>query len=75
MGFHPSNTPVSPAEPTISDAPGMPFGLCFIGTAYSEFELVKYAYTYEQATHTRLERRAFEEAVPKTQLADVLCGK
>lgn len=30
------------------------------------------AYTYEQATMTRLKRKAFNEAVPRTQLGDVL---
>ena len=53
-------------------APGVPFGLSFIGTAYSEFELVGFAYAYEQATGTRGKRRAYREAVPRTQLVDVV---
>ncbi len=31
----------------------VPVGLSFIGTAYSEPTLIKYAYAYEQATHLR----------------------
>ena len=50
----------------------MPFGLSFLGTAFSEFELVKFAFAYEQATHTRLAVKAFPAAIPKTQLVDVV---
>jgi amidase len=50
----------------------MPFGLAFLGTAYSEPALIAFAYAYEQSTLTRLQRRAYEEAVPKTQLKDVI---
>ena len=52
--------------------PNQPFGLSFLGTAFSEFALVSYASAYEQATHTRLKQLAFAEAIPKTQLADVV---
>ena len=31
----------------------LPVGLSFIGTAWSESTLIKYAYAYEQATHLR----------------------
>lgn len=43
-----------------------------MGTAFSEFELIKYAYAYEQATQTRLKQLAYPEAIPKTQLGDVI---
>lgn len=72
LGFTPDDAVPGPAEPIIPDAPGMPFGLAFMGTAWSEFELIKYAFAYEQATHTRLRRKAFQEAIPKTQLIDVM---
>ncbi|KAI0291777.1 amidase signature enzyme [Multifurca ochricompacta] len=72
LGFQPDNVEATPAEPTISNAPGLPFGLSFLGTAFSEFKLVGYAFAYEQATHTRLKRLAFPAAIPKTQLADVI---
>lgn len=32
---------------------GLPFGLSFFGTAYSEGKLIKYAYAFEQATNVR----------------------
>ncbi|KAH9054227.1 amidase signature enzyme [Lactarius vividus] len=72
LGFQPDTVVATPAQPTIDMAPGLPFGLSFLGTAFSEFKLVGYAFAYEQATHTRLKRLAFPEAIPKTQLVDVI---
>lgn len=72
LGFQPDNITATPARPTISNAPGVPFGLSFMGTAFSEFQLIGFAFAYEQATHTRLKRLAFAEAIPKTQLKDVV---
>ncbi|KAI0672166.1 amidase signature enzyme [Trametes maxima] len=72
LGFLPADTPLSPAEPTRASGPNMPFGLAFLGTAFSEFKLISLAFAYEQATHTRLKVRAFPAAIPKTQLADVV---
>ena len=72
LGFQPDTVAPTPAEPTIDMAPGLPFGLSFLGTAFSEFKLVGYAFAYEQATHTRLKRLAFPKAIPRTQLADVI---
>lgn len=72
LGFQPDTVRATPALPTIDMAPGLPFGLSFLGTAFSEFKLVGYAFAYEQATHTRLKRLAFPRAIPKTQLADVI---
>ncbi|KAH9912595.1 amidase signature enzyme [Fomitopsis serialis] len=60
------------ASPTRMNGPNMPFGISFLGTAYSEFQLIQYAYAYEQATKHRLEKKAYPEAIPKTQLADVM---
>ncbi|KAJ3967751.1 amidase signature domain-containing protein [Lentinula raphanica] len=75
LGFFPPNTPVVPGSAgpeTVYPAPGVPFGLSFLGTAFSEFELIGFGYAYEQRTKTRLGRRAFEGAIPKTQLGDVV---
>ncbi|KDR73359.1 hypothetical protein GALMADRAFT_101041 [Galerina marginata CBS 339.88] len=73
LGFHPESMTVPPAEPIIKDkAPGLPHGLSFIGTAFSEFKLISYAYAYEQKSQTRLKRLAYAEAIPKTQLKDVI---
>jgi amidase len=50
----------------------VPFGLSFIGTAFSDFELIGFGFAYEQRTQTRLARKAFPAAIPKTQLKDVI---
>jgi len=57
---------------TVYPAPGVPFGLCFLGTAFSEFDLIGFAFAYEQKTQTRLARKAFAAAIPKTQLQDIV---
>jgi hypothetical protein len=73
LGFFPNGTAVESAGPnTVWPVPGGPFGLSFLGTAFSEYDLVGFAYAYEQATHTRLERRAYPAAIPLTQLSDVV---
>ncbi|GLB40037.1 putative amidase [Lyophyllum shimeji] len=73
LGFFGPNVTIGRAGPeTVYPAPGVPFGLSFLGTAYSEFDLVGLAFAYEQETGTRKRRRAYEGAVPRTQLADVV---
>lgn len=52
----------------------MPFGISFIGTAFADFDLIGFGYAFEQATKTRLERRAYDAAIPKTQLRDVMAS-
>ena len=37
----------------MGDIRGLPIGLCFLGRAYSEPELLGFAYAFEQATHAR----------------------
>jgi amidase len=49
----------------------MPFGLSFLGTAFSDFDLISFGFAYEQETQTRLAKKAFPAAIPKTQLKDV----
>ncbi|KAG1769784.1 amidase signature domain-containing protein [Suillus occidentalis] len=72
--YFPDGVEVLPATPSPlhSQAPGIPFGIAFMGTAYSEFKLISYAYAFEQATHVRLQRKAYDDAIPKTQLASVM---
>jgi amidase len=72
MGFQPDDLPVPEAKPTRPNGPGTPFGLTFTSTAWTEEKLLGYAYAYEQATQTRLKRRAYDEAIPRTQLKDVI---
>ncbi|KAJ8517706.1 hypothetical protein ONZ45_g5132 [Pleurotus djamor] len=76
LGFFPENTETQPAGPsTVYPGPGIPFGLSFVGTAFSEYNLIGMAYAYEQATQTRLMRRAYKSAIPVTQLVDILALK
>ncbi|KZT28519.1 amidase signature enzyme [Neolentinus lepideus HHB14362 ss-1] len=73
LGFYPENTTTRSAGPnTVYPAPGVPFGLSFLGTAYSEYNLIGYAYAYEQKTMTRLARKAYPAAIPTTQLEDII---
>ncbi|CAE6500030.1 unnamed protein product [Rhizoctonia solani] len=73
LGFYPNDTPVGQKPAHLpAPAPGLPFGLAFLGTAYSESDLIGFAYAYEQHTHTRLKRRAYTQAIPTTQLQDVI---
>ncbi|KAF9440277.1 amidase signature enzyme [Macrolepiota fuliginosa MF-IS2] len=73
LGFFPDNVTIGRAGPeTVYPAPGVPFGLSFFGTAYSDFDLIGFGYAYEQATKTRLERKAYPAAIPQTQLIDIV---
>ncbi|KAF8800154.1 amidase signature enzyme [Phlegmacium glaucopus] len=73
LGFYPDNVTISSAGPlTVYPAPGVPIGLSFFGTAFSEFDLIGFAFAYEQKTQTRLARKAFAAAIPKTQLKDIV---
>ncbi|KZO95572.1 amidase signature enzyme [Calocera viscosa TUFC12733] len=53
-------------------APGIPFGLSFIGRQWDDANLLGLAYAYEQGTKHRLENHAYEKATPTTQLKDVM---
>jgi amidase len=73
LGFYPENVTIGSAGPeTVYPAPGVPIGLSFLGTAWSEYSLVSFAYAYEQKTQTRLQRKAYAAAIPTTQLVDVI---
>lgn len=73
LSFYPDNVTVGSAGPlTVYPAPGVPFGLSFLGTAFSEFDLIGFAFAYEQKTQTRLARKAFPAAIPTTQLKDIV---
>ncbi|KAG8215943.1 amidase signature enzyme [Butyriboletus roseoflavus] len=73
LGFYPDNVTIGSAGPnTVYPAPGMPIGLSFFSTAWSEYELIGFGYAYEQCTQTRLQRLAYPAAIPTTQLADVI---
>ncbi|KAG2353763.1 amidase signature enzyme [Suillus spraguei] len=73
LGFYPENVTIGSARPeTVYPAPGIPIGLSFLGTAWSEYSLVSFAYAYEQKTQTRLQRKAYAAAILTMQLADVI---
>ena len=73
LSFYPDNVTIGSAGPqTVYPAPGVPFGLSFLGTAFSEFDLIGFAFAYEQKTMTRLARKAFPAAIPTTQLQDIV---
>jgi amidase len=81
LGFLPNTTLTNANENTtlfdlpIWPAPNFPFGLSFIGTAYSEARLIELAYSFEQATLISKEGKPFEDAIPKTQLSDIVCSR
>ncbi|KAI0767645.1 amidase signature enzyme [Fomes fomentarius] len=75
LGFLPATTPLGAARPVRESGPNQPFGIAFVGTAFSEFSLISFAFAYEQATHNRLKQLAFPEAIPKTQLADIVAKR
>jgi hypothetical protein len=70
--LHPSFSLPFPFGGDTALAPGLPFGISFMGTAFSEFKLISYAFAYEQRTHNQLGRLGFPAAVPTTQLMDVM---
>lgn len=73
LGFYPDNVTIGTAGPnTVYPAPGVPIGLSFLGTAWSEYELIGFGYAYERRTQTRLQRLAYAAAIPTTQLGDVM---
>ena len=73
MGFYPANVTIQSAGPeTVYPAPGIPFGISFFASKFSEFKLISIAFAYEQATQVRLQRKAMPDAIPKTQLVDIV---
>lgn len=76
MGFYPNDTlpSIFSGTDTFYPAPGVPIGLSFVGTAFSEAKLIGLAYAFEQAEQVRLQRRAYPAAIPKTQLIDVIAS-
>ncbi|CAF3712850.1 unnamed protein product [Adineta steineri] len=81
LGFLPNDTQVMTDDDTNSlnlpvwPAPNFPFGISFMGTAYSEAKLIELAYCYEQATLNRKKGQPFKAAIPKSQLSDIVHRK
>ena len=72
LGFYPpSEAVVNNRRGTLVETgPNIPFGLSFIGEAWSEARLIGFAYAYEQRTMTR--DRVQPYIVPTTELVDVV---
>ncbi|KAH8901079.1 amidase signature enzyme [Thozetella sp. PMI_491] len=79
MGAYPDGTPIIHGQrDLIAVAPGIPFGLTFLGQQWSEETLIKLAYAFEQATHHRDKIiPGLNSVLPRTEIVDVLgssCG-
>ncbi|KAL8969291.1 MAG: hypothetical protein Q9183_002070 [Haloplaca sp. 2 TL-2023] len=72
LGFYPSNTTVERNRrgTLVSDGPNFPFGLSFLGPAFSEASLIGYAYAFEQRTMARNQVQPY--LVPQVELAQVV---
>ncbi|KAF3920449.1 hypothetical protein ABW20_dc0105159 [Dactylellina cionopaga] len=72
MGFYPPNTPVTRnSRGLVSNAPGQPFGLAFLGRRFDEQKLLNFAFAYEQKTHVR-DKGPQPYIIPGAQIADYL---
>jgi hypothetical protein len=80
MGFFPESTPphYPPGVPhrLAYPAPGMPFAILFLGTAWSERTLISCAFALEcelcKCGLERMQGRVYDQTQPKTQLKDVI---
>ena len=72
LGFYPADEPVvrNMRGTLVETGPNIPFGLSFLGAAWSEAALIGYAYAYEQRTLTRNKVQPY--LVPTTELVDVV---
>ena len=72
LGFYPANETVmnNTRGTLVETGPNIPFGLSFIGEAWSEASLIGFAYAYEQRTMTRNKVQPY--IVPSTELVDVV---
>ncbi|EWC43437.1 hypothetical protein DRE_07578 [Drechslerella stenobrocha 248] len=72
MGFYPPDTPVSRnARGLVTNAPGQPFGLAFLGRRFDEYKLINLAFAFEQKTKVR-EKGPLPYLVPTSQIVDYL---
>ncbi|KAF3901795.1 hypothetical protein AA313_de0205462 [Arthrobotrys entomopaga] len=72
MGFRPANVPVTTgSRGLISDAPGVPLGLSFLGRKFDEQKLLNFAFAYEQGTQVRA-KGPKQYMVPKAQIKDFM---
>lgn len=74
LGFYPPSQPVvyNDRKTLVETGPNIPFGISFIGEAWSEASLIGFAYAFEQRTMVRNKVQPY--IVPRTELVD-LVGK
>lgn len=75
LGAYPQGTTVTYNKrgDLVQVAPGIPFGISFIGTKFTEETLIGYAYAYEQRTAVR--NRISPKVLPKLDLRDAVVRK
>jgi amidase len=72
LGFHPADAAVSWDEThsLVNTGPGVPFGMSFSGSKWSEAKLIGYAYAFEQRTMAR-QKGVRVVSLPKTEIGAV----
>ncbi|GFG21019.1 putative amidase C869.01 [Aspergillus udagawae] len=72
LGSFPEGTPIeyNPRGNLVEKAPGIPFGISFLGPKWSEESLIGMAYAFEQRTLARKKLQRYIE--PKSDLSSVL---
>ncbi|KAK4205708.1 amidase signature domain-containing protein [Triangularia verruculosa] len=75
LGFMPEGTEVkrNPRGSVVEQVPGIPFGLSFIGKAFSEQKLIELAYSFEQHTQFGLKQKPV--MLPTADICSTLRGK
>lgn len=56
----------------VETAPGIPFGISFLGDKWSEYDLIRIAYAFEQQTLVRGQVEAGHYIVPTVEIGDVV---
>ncbi|MCJ1479410.1 hypothetical protein MMC13_008095 [Lambiella insularis] len=71
LGYYPANTPLvmNSKGTMVTVAPTIPFGISFVGRAWSEEKLISIAYSFEQ--RTRVRRQVKPLVSPTIELQDV----
>ena len=72
MGFYPANTTVqmNGFGNLVATGPNIPFGLSFMGSKFSEADLIGFAYAYEQRTMHRNDIQPY--IVPNIEISDIV---
>lgn len=72
LGFYPQNTTIikNMRGTLVETDPNIPFGLSFLGPAWSEADLIGYAYAFEQRTMVRNQKQPY--ILPATELVNVV---